>query len=120
MDVRLSVSGDNAVAELRSLHTWLRGVPELAGCVSIVRSEPADGALGSGSLPDVVAVAVGSGGAITVLASALKGWLSRPRSAGVELHIKRTGPTVEIKATGMSDDAAERLINQALNGKDLP
>jgi len=120
VDIRLSVSGDNATTELRSLHTWLRGVPELAGLVTIVRGEPADGTLGSGSIADVVAVAVGSGGTITVLASSLKGWLSRPRSTGAKLHIKRNGPSVEIEATGLSDSAVERAIKQALNGKDLP
>jgi Effector Associated Constant Component 1 len=112
LDIGISVA-QGALADLESLDSWLRGEPELAGRVRIAGAPPRPGQLGA--LSETLLVAVGSGGAITVvgaaLAAALKAWLSQPRRSDVHIRIHRLdGTTVEIDAervgTGAIDVAA--------------
>lgn len=74
MDVTVSVAGrDAAVEELRSLFTWLAGEEEFRGRVRLVETAPEPGTLGG--WPEAVVVALGQGGAVTVLASAVIAWM---------------------------------------------
>jgi hypothetical protein len=66
----MSVAGGD-IAELESLGDWLRGERELTGRVRLASAAPRSGELGAVS--ETLLVAVGSGGAITVLISALAG-----------------------------------------------
>jgi len=118
VDIRFSVI-DGDVADLESLDDWLRGERELAGRVSVAGPRPRPGELGAVS--ETLVVAVGSGGAITVLVSALAGalktWLSLPRRSDVKIKIHRAdGNSVEIDAQRVKagDVDIEAAIRQAL------
>lgn len=115
MEIRISV-GDGDTDELESLGVWLRGERGLAGRVKLAGAKPREGELGA--LSDAFVVAVGSGGAISVLAAALKTWLSLPRRSDVHIRIHRDdGASVEIDAkrvaAGLID--VESVIRQTLN-----
>jgi hypothetical protein len=69
-DVWLSVASDDPAGDLKELPDWLRHEPELRGLVTPVESAPSPGELGS--LADVLSVAVGSGGVVSVLVASLK------------------------------------------------
>lgn len=119
MDIRISVI-DGDPADLESLDDWLRGERELAGRVKLTGPPPRKGELGA--LTEALIVAVGSGGAITVvgaaLAGALKAWLSQPRRSDVTLKIRRPdGTSVEINAKRVKagDIDIETTVRQALD-----
>jgi Effector Associated Constant Component 1 len=76
---------------------------------------PGEGELGA--LADVLVVAVGSGGALSVLATSLKAWLAQPRRSDVRIRIQRDdGQTVEIDANRIDGEHVDALIRQALGG----
>ena len=118
MDIRFSVI-DGDVTDLESLDDWLRGEGELAGRVTVAGPGPRAGELGAVS--ETLVVALGSGGAITVLVSslagALKAWLTLPRRSDVKIKIHRAdGNSVEIDAKRVKagDVDIETAIRQAL------
>ncbi|MGH3821684.1 MAG: effector-associated constant component EACC1 [Pseudonocardiaceae bacterium] len=93
----ISVAGRNAVEELRSLFTWLAGEEEFRGRVRLVESAPLPGTLGG--WPEAVAVMLGQGGAVTVLASAVIAWI-RHRTSEVTCTLTRPdGTSVELTAS---------------------
>lgn len=98
MDVTVSVAGrDAAVEELRSLFTWLAGEEEFRGRVRLVEAAPEPGTLGG--WPEAGVVALGQGGAVTVLASAVISWI-RHRTSEVTCTVTRPdGTSVELTAT---------------------
>jgi hypothetical protein len=115
VEIRISVA-DGDLADLESLDDWLRGEPELAGRVRAVGPSPTRGHLGA--LTEVLSVALGSGGAITVLAASLKGWLLLPRRSDVRIKIHRPdGGTVEIdaKRVNAGNVDVESMIRRALD-----
>jgi hypothetical protein len=115
VEIRISVA-DGDVADLESLDDWLRGEPELAGRVRAVGSPPTRGQLGA--LTEVLTVALGSGGAITVLAASLKGWLSLPRRSDVTVKIDRkdgSSVTIAAKRVAAGQADVESIIRQALD-----
>lgn len=100
MDLYISVA-DGGPAELESLDEWLRGERELAGRIALSGPPPRQGELGTVS--DLLVVALGSGGTVTVvgaaLCGALKAWLSHPRRSEVIIKIHRADSSyVEIRA----------------------
>lgn len=110
MWVRVSVVGGDQVAGLESLDGWLRGEPELAGRVRMSAPRPGDGELGA--VTDVLMVAVGSGGALSVLATSLRTWLAQPRRSDIRLRVQgENGSVVELAADRVD---AEALLRQAL------
>ena len=111
MEVRMSVSGINPVDGIEQLAEWLREEPQLRGRVSPAPATPAAGELGA--LTDVLVAAVGSGGAVSVLAASLKAFLAQPR--GSDLRITLEGPDgrrVDLEAKRISD--VERLVERVL------
>jgi hypothetical protein len=72
--------------ELRDLHEWLCAERELRGNVSLAPASISDEELGA--ITDVISVAVGAGGAGTVLASLLVTWLQTRRTV-VRLVVQR-------------------------------
>jgi hypothetical protein len=88
----IRVDGGDA-DELRSLYGWLCDEAELRGAVRLVQAPVAQNDLGG--IADAVSVAVGAGGAGTVLASALATWLRTRRSA-VRLVVQRGGQKVQL------------------------
>lgn len=97
MDVTISVAGRNAIEERRSLFTWLAGEEEFRGRVRLVESALLPGTLVG--WPEVVAVVLSQGGAVTVLASAVIAWI-RHRTSEVTCTMTRPdGTSVKLTAT---------------------
>jgi hypothetical protein len=97
MDVTVSVVGRDAGGEeLRSLFTWLAGEDEFRGRVRLVETAAEPGTLGG--WPEAVVVALGQGGAVTVLASAVIAWV-RHRTSEVTCTVsRRDGTSVQLTA----------------------
>ena len=112
VQVRISlISGDDA--DLESLDDWLRGERELTGRVAHATAPPQQGEMGVP--PEALIVAVGSGGTLSVLAAALKAWVSLPRRSDVRIKIQGVdGHVVEIAADCVSDSRVDDLVRQAL------
>jgi hypothetical protein len=98
MDVTVSVVGRDAGGEeLRSLFTWLAREEEFRGRVRLVEAAAEPGTLGG--WPEAVVVALGQGGAVTVLASAVIAWI-RHRTSEVTCTVTRpNGTSVQLTAT---------------------
>ena len=119
MEIRISVV-DGGLADLESLDDWLRAERELAGRVRLDGPEPRKGELGA--LTETLVVALGSGGTISVvgtaLAGALKAWLSLARRSDVTIKVHRAdGSSVEIdaKRVNAGDIDVGAAIRQALD-----
>jgi hypothetical protein len=98
--------------ELRALHRWLQQEDELRGRVAIENATPARGEMGA--VADFLVVAVGSGGAITVLASSISVWL-RHRKSDITVELTETESGRTVKVTAARADA-EAVIRAALGG----
>lgn len=73
VEAQIRVSGGDEIEEITNLREWLRGEHGLAGAVRAVPRAP--GPQDMGGAFDMLTVAVGAGGAATVLARALITWL---------------------------------------------
>ena len=94
----LAVDGAGTPGYREDLFDWLRGRPELRGYVRSARGPAVEGALGA-SAGHLIAVAVGSGGPLSVLAGSLQSWFAqpRPRRDGVIIKISRENGKKEIE-----------------------
>jgi Effector Associated Constant Component 1 len=114
MEARISLAGGAQPGDLESLDEWLTGEPELAGRVRLSAPVPREGELGA--LAEVLVAAVGSGGAVSVLATSLRAWLSQPRRSDVRIRVQgESGRVVEIAADRVDAQQAEVLLRQALD-----
>jgi hypothetical protein len=112
VQVRISIVGGDQ-AELESLDGWLRRERELAGRITFATARPREGELGA--LGEALVVAVGSGGALSVLATSLKAWISLPRRSDVRIRVQGSdGRVVEIDADRVSGERVDDVIRQAL------
>jgi len=115
VDVQISIVGDDRLEGLESLSDWLRGEPDLAGRVRPVGTTPSPGELGSAM--DALTVALGSGGALSVLATSLKVWLSQPRRTNLRLRINNAdGASVELDVDRIAAGKLEGVLREALRG----
>ncbi|MFG3702926.1 hypothetical protein ACGF5C_34465 [Micromonospora sp. NPDC047620] len=104
MQFDISVASAQPEEDLVSLNRWLGNERDLVGCVTLVGSDPGEEELGGAW--DTLAVAVGSGGLFTVVASSLQAWLgNRPRT---KVTIKCGKNTVELDS-GRADEVPELL-----------
>ncbi|WP_457030806.1 effector-associated constant component EACC1 [Kitasatospora sp. P5_F3] len=111
MEAWLSVRGGDPVRELQELDEWLNGEPELRGRLKPRAAQPGPGELGAPF--DVLIAAIGSGGAISVLAGSLHGFLTRPRGADVRISVSSPdGRSVELEAQRVED--VEVLLRQVI------
>ncbi|MER7444521.1 effector-associated constant component EACC1 [Micromonospora avicenniae] len=99
--LRLSVP--NGRYHLTSLLDWLRREDELRGRVCLEQLPTRPGEMGA--LADTLVVALGSGGAVAVLAGSLSTWLSQ------------RGTSVEVQITGPD---GRQVIVRAQRARDLP
>lgn len=112
MTVRISLAGGGQ-ADLESLVDWLRRERELAGRIEFAPTMMREGELGAPT--EALVVAVGSGGAVSVLAASLKAWLSLPRRSDVQIRIQGgDGRVVEINASRVSEQRIDDLVRQSL------
>jgi hypothetical protein len=72
-----------------------------------------------GSVPDLVTVLVGSGGAVSVLIGSLRTWLAQPRRSDirVKMHLP-DGKTVDVDARRVGD--VEALLRAVLGSGQHP
>ena len=111
VSVWLSVEGDHPFEGLAELSDWLRLEPELRGLISPAPTVPGPGELGGPA--DALVVAVGSGGAISVLAASLRAFLVQPRRSDVRIVLGTPdGRRVEIDAKRVRD--VEALVRETL------
>ena len=114
VDARIRVLTYDPVAQLESLTDWLSAEPELQSKIRLTGAAPNQSELGG--LRDVLMIALGSGGAISVLATSLKGWLSHPRRSDVRLEVSgRRGSTVVLDAKRVKVDELADLLRQILS-----
>lgn len=109
--IELTSTGEHEV-DMESLSAWLvYFAPEL-GFPREIQSAAREGEMGT--LVDALEVSVGTGGACTVLASALKAWLTRPK--GVRVRIKITArkgslrKSIEIEADSLVEGDLLNLL----------
>ncbi len=100
VDVRIKFE-DGDVDEIAALYAWLGEERELRGRVRMAST--AIGGEQLGSLPEVVAsVAVGAGGAGTVLASSLVTWL-KSRRTKAKITVEAAGRSVTLEIETLQD-----------------
>ncbi|MDT0267257.1 hypothetical protein RM844_13275 [Streptomyces sp. DSM 44915] len=111
MRVRMRVvAGEDGARELASLRRWLAAEAGLRGAVDVERRPVGTGEMGA--LADTLTVALGAGGAVTVLAGSLSGWL-RQRRSDVRIDITASdGRHVSVTAQRVRD--APALIETVL------
>jgi hypothetical protein len=98
--------------DLCSLYQWLRGEDLLRGRIQLLDSPVRAGEMGAG--PDAIVAAVGSGGALTVLARAIPAWLGQRRRSDVKVEVVIPGGRRVVVQAPARD--AERLLRIALGG----
>ncbi|MGW6421413.1 effector-associated constant component EACC1 [Nocardia sp. NPDC055053] len=112
MTARIRLVGDQSGSELRNLMSWLGREDEFRGRVSVEQQPIRPGEMGTWS--DVLIVAVGTGGAGTVLARSIGLWIThrRPR-IGIEIN---RGKGKSIKITGdLPAKEVTELLRKALD-----
>ncbi|MEV0056170.1 hypothetical protein AB0H34_37500 [Saccharopolyspora shandongensis] len=111
--MRIRVLSDrDSQEELFSLRDWLSREDELRGRVSVDQPPVPPGQMGAAI--DILTVAVGTGGAVTVLARSVSVWL-RHRSSDVKIEITgEDGRRVTVAADRVPDATA--LVEQVLRG----
>lgn len=112
MEMRITVAG-GGTGDLGSLYEWLRNEDGLRGRVQLVR-EPF-GEQEMGAAQDAIAVALGSGGALTVLASALPVWMRQRRGSQVKVEVTDAARGLRLVVEANKADDAERVLRQALD-----
>jgi hypothetical protein len=108
MDAEIRIV-DGADGDLAVLGQWLQGEEELRGRIRAVRGEPGETELGTAV--ELLTVALGTGGAGTVLASSLKTWLLTRRTTA-KIVVKSAGRSVTLDIHN-ADDVAP-LLEQIL------
>jgi len=112
-ELRVSID-ESSPAGLESLYDWLRGEAALAGKVRVTGHSPQEGELGA--LPEALVIAVGSGGTLSVLAGALKAWISLPRRTNVRIQVHGAdGQVVKIDAERINEERIDDLLKRALD-----
>lgn len=100
VDVRIRITGGDAVEELAALWEWLQDEETLHGEVSPVEKEIGQEELGGAV--ELITVVLGSGGAGLALSRALNTWL-RTRRGDVKVTVSDGERTVELEASNVKD-----------------
>jgi hypothetical protein len=112
VEAQISVTELDERKQLESLDSWLRLDSAFRGQTRLFGT-PSEGDLGTAV--ELLAVAIGSGGVISVLATSLSTWLQQPKKADITLKV--TGPngtTVEIDAKRATPQEVTELLNKTL------
>jgi hypothetical protein len=111
--IAFSAEGSEPLADLEALAAWFDLEPELRGLIEPATAVPRPRELGA--IADALIAAVGSGGAISVLAASLKTFFAQPRGAKVRLTVTRAdGSRWELEAdrvAGVSVPELARLLS---------
>lgn len=114
MDVDIRVEGEQDPRALEELGRFLRSERTLTGRVKLARRPVIEGELGAGAF-ELVSVALGSGGAVSVLAGALNTWLGARRGT-ISLTVDGNSVTVP---QGTPVEEIERLV-RLLERREVP
>jgi hypothetical protein len=112
MDAKVWMIGDDR-DDIGLLSAWLVEERELRGSVRVVDAPIGEEQLGS--LPDLLTVGLGAGGAGTVLASSLITWLQSRRTS-VKLKVEAAGRSVTLDIQTIED--VRPLLEQILSFDD--
>jgi hypothetical protein len=115
VEAHVRISGGDEVEEVTDLWEWLRGERALAGAVRAVQRPPGEGELGG--VFDVLAVALGSGGAGAVLARSLTAWL-QTRRPDVVITVTSPSGSVQLDAHRIKDTGVLPLLEEVLRERD--
>jgi hypothetical protein len=109
LDVLIRIAGADSEDLLTALSEWLNGDEELHGRVRTIRQPIGETELGSAI--DLLAVALGAGGAGSVLASALVTWLrTRRTSAKITVESGGRSITLDIQTVGEVAPLLEQVL----------
>lgn len=109
IELSVSVQSGEPTEGLAELADWLAQDDELRGLVKPAPVVPVAGELGAAV--EVLVAAVGSGGAVSVLAASLKAFLAQPRRSDVTIVLTAAdGRRVEIDAKRVRD--VEALVRE--------
>ncbi len=110
MEARLSLSGtDNVQDELASLRQWLGDEAEFRGRVRVEQAPLQPGQMGG--LVEALTVALGSGGALAVLANSVSVWLRQRRSSLTVKIVNPDGSSQEYTASGPAADTLAAKVD---------
>ena len=110
MDARVEVIGtDDQQEELSLLRNWLADEPAFRGRVRLETAPIDDGHMGG--LAEALVVALGSGGALTVLAGSVTVWLQQRRSTLTVKIVDPDGGSLEITASGPAADTIAAKVD---------
>jgi Effector Associated Constant Component 1 len=113
MEVRLTVTGDDVTAAVRSLDVWLAGHDELRGRVRPAMTAPPPGAMGTET--EVLTVALGQGGVATAMASVLISWIRRQAGRISVNVIRPDGAEITLTAEhirGLTTEEIRSVVTQ--------
>lgn len=112
IEAQISTTEIDERRQLESLETWLRLDPSFRGRTNLAGT-PSESDLGTGI--ELLAVAIGSGGVISVLATSLSTWIQQPKKSDITLKVTGpTGNTVEIDAKRATPQEVNELLIKAL------
>lgn len=94
------MSGGDEIAEYTALLDWLAGERALSGRARLVRAVPGESQLGG--VFDMLAVALGSGGVLAVLANSLTAWI-KTRHQRISVTVEGPSGRVIITSDGPGD-----------------
>jgi len=110
MDALISVV--DADDELRSLLDWLRQEDDLRGRVHLTPVVAQPGHMGG--ISDSLSVALGSGGALTVLATSISVWLKHRRSdLTVEITVGERTAKIDGKRVKADPESVRKIVEAA-------
>ncbi|MFI5845605.1 hypothetical protein ACIA8K_38465 [Catenuloplanes sp. NPDC051500] len=101
---------DDQVQELSSLYAWLQSDDEFRGRVTAIAKDLRPGEMGGAT--DALVVALGAGGAISVLVSAVSGWLTARRTR-LSIEITDAGRSRRVEIDAANAGVAARLLREA-------
>jgi hypothetical protein len=110
MEARLSLAGtDEAQDELVALRQWLTDEPDFRGRVRAEQAPPRPGEMGG--VVEALTVALGSGGALAILANSVSVWLRQRRSTLTVTIVNPDGSSQKITATGPAADTIAAKVD---------
>jgi hypothetical protein len=115
VEAEIRISDGDVTAEFISLREWLRGERALAGVVRAIPRQPAETELGGAF--ELLAVALGSGGAGATLAKSLIAWL-QTRRAAVKITVTSRSGSVTLEARQVKDGDVMPLLQEVLGVRD--
>jgi Effector Associated Constant Component 1 len=114
MDAQIRIAGGDH-EDLASLHEWLQSESEFRGRVRIIPATINENDLGA--VMELLTVALGSGGAGTILASSLKTWL-RMRQTTAKITVESAGwsVTLDVQTVGEVSPLLEQILKSDHDG----